>query len=94
VPQGALTDSQNITMQVLDSGGAEVPGRVRVSKVYLILPDTLRFLTPATVKIAYDPTLVPASVPLGGPLSFAVTVKVLPCGSVSTALSKSGLPIR
>jgi hypothetical protein len=62
VPQGALNDVVTISLTVLDTGGTEVPGRIRVSKVFQILPDTVRFLTPATVTLSYQSALVPASI--------------------------------
>ncbi|MBI5543905.1 MAG: Ig-like domain-containing protein [Deltaproteobacteria bacterium] len=63
VPEGALNDPVDITVTVLEVGGAEVPGRVRVSKVFQVSPDTVRFLTPATVTLAYLPELLPGSIP-------------------------------
>ncbi|HEY3451925.1 MAG TPA: Ig-like domain-containing protein [Myxococcales bacterium] len=62
VPEGALNDLVSLKITVLDAGGTEVPGRVRVSKVFQITPDTVRFLTPATVTLRYDEALVPPSI--------------------------------
>ncbi|MGC4114668.1 MAG: Ig-like domain-containing protein [Myxococcales bacterium] len=62
VPEGALNEIVTVKITVLDSGGTEVPGRVRVSKVFQITPDTVRFLTPATVTLRYETALVPASI--------------------------------
>lgn len=62
IPEGALNDLVAIRIAVLEAGGAEVPGRVRVSKVVQITPDTVRFLTPATLTMRYNAALVPASI--------------------------------
>lgn len=62
VPEGALDDIVSIKITVSEAGGTEVAGRVRVSKVFQVAPDTVRFLTPATVTLRYDPARVPPSI--------------------------------
>ncbi len=62
-PSGALSSQTEIQVFPSELGAPEVTDRVRISKVYLVLPDTLQLLIPATVSIQYLPEDLPRGIP-------------------------------
>jgi hypothetical protein len=63
VPEGALADEVSFRIVVSDVGAPEVTDRVRISKVFQILPEKTKFALPATVTLTYLPERIPDGVP-------------------------------
>ncbi len=65
IPPGAL--SQEVEVQLLsgDFGAPEVTDRVRVSRVFQVLPQELKLLSPARLTLSYQPARLPESMPAG-----------------------------
>ncbi len=53
IPSGAVASETILTVEVLDSGLPEVPGRTRISYGYRFIPSTLKFKEPVTVGIPF-----------------------------------------
>lgn len=62
IPEGALTEATEITFRVSELGAPEVPDRVRVTRSFHLAPQSLRFLSFATLTIDYLPERLPGTV--------------------------------
>jgi hypothetical protein len=61
VPAEALSETVGIRVVSTDVG-PEVPGRVRISRVFQVLPETVQFVIPVTVTIPYLSERLPSGV--------------------------------
>jgi len=63
IPPRALAGSVELRLTVGDLGAPELAERVRVSRVYRLLPEETRFLVPVRVTVPYAAELIPPETP-------------------------------
>ncbi len=60
IPRGAVTAQTILTVEVLDTGLPEVPGRTRISYGFRFIPSTLKFNEPVTIGIPFIEERLPS----------------------------------